>query len=322
MLTSAQPSAMGGPSERVSATQIKPSAKGGKKGSAKDSKRNPVVNYPRALDEPKVQCLQGHEILLSRIPWQAGCNKCSGHNGWSPQIISQYYNQVLDQFPLPWHEAVSEHPYLQVGQFKGKRRALDDQIQQQKGKGPAQPQQVQPHLQEVQAPLKPQPPAYPPMFKGASQSMFEECCTQVANQLGEEQLKAEVLQDYQAQLDQWKLKLAAHILRHKERSEALQQEISARQAMIQAILDDSKELEKSLSEAGDWSHLLSEQLDKASQNKEKEKKIAKLLASLDCTGDEEEVLAMARSLVQERKDAARANTAKASPSRVPSAMDA
>ena len=102
LLTSAQPSAMGGPSDRaVQVSQIKPVAKGGgKKGSAKDAEGNPVVNYPTTLEEPKVYCPQGHEVLLSRIPWQAGCNKCSGHNGWSSQIISQYYNQILDQCPL------------------------------------------------------------------------------------------------------------------------------------------------------------------------------------------------------------------------------
>ena len=61
MLTSAQPSAMGGPSDRaVQVSQIKPVAKGGgKKGSAKDAEGNPVVNYPTTLEEPKVYCLQG-----------------------------------------------------------------------------------------------------------------------------------------------------------------------------------------------------------------------------------------------------------------------
>ena len=124
MLTSAQASAMGrpsekGPSERVSVSQIKPSVKGGKKG--------PVVNYHRIPEEPKVCCPYGHEVFLSRIPWQSGCRYCSGHNGWSPEIIAQYYNQVLDMTPLPWHEAVSDFPHLQVAQFKGKRRALEDQ---------------------------------------------------------------------------------------------------------------------------------------------------------------------------------------------------
>ena len=120
MLTSAQPSAMGRPSDnRVAVSQIRPSVRGGKKG--------PVVNCNRIPDEPKVSCPYGHEVYPSRIPWQAGCRHCHGHNGWGPEIISQSYNQVLDMTPLPWHEAVSDFPHLQVAQFKGKRWALDDQ---------------------------------------------------------------------------------------------------------------------------------------------------------------------------------------------------
>ena len=35
-----------------------------------------MVKYPRYLDEPKVTCVCGADIFLSRIPWQSGCGKC------------------------------------------------------------------------------------------------------------------------------------------------------------------------------------------------------------------------------------------------------
>ena len=53
-----------------------------------------------------------------------GADSAKGHNGWSPQIIAQYYNKVLDQFPLPWWEAVKDEPYLQVAQFQGQEKWL------------------------------------------------------------------------------------------------------------------------------------------------------------------------------------------------------
>ena len=310
MLTLAQPSAMGGSSEKgaVQASQIKPLGKGGKKG-AKDSKGQPIVIYPRTLEEPKVYCPAGHEILLSRIPWQAGCRLCHGHNGWSPQIIAQYYNKVLDQFPLPWWEAVSDEPYLQVAQFKGKRRGLEaQQAQLAKGKGPQTPKAAQPD--EAQGAKKPQPPPCPPMFQGTALSLFEDKCSEVATQLGGD-VNTEVFQKHQAELDQWKIKIESHILKHKETSELLQQEVSDRQAMIQGISDDTKVLERCLLEAADWSAVLSERLTQANEDKQKKEKKAQAAQLLADIGDEEDVLEMAKKIIEERKAAAQAKASAA-----------
>ena len=43
-----------------------------------------IVEYPRYLREPKVDCGNGHQVFLSRIPWQSGCRECSvpGLNKW------------------------------------------------------------------------------------------------------------------------------------------------------------------------------------------------------------------------------------------------
>ena len=43
-----------------------------------------IVEYPRYLREPKVDCGNGHQVFLSRIPWHSGCRECSvpGLNKW------------------------------------------------------------------------------------------------------------------------------------------------------------------------------------------------------------------------------------------------
>ena len=206
--------------------------------------------------------------------------------------------------PLPWYEAVSDFPHLQIAQFKGKRRALDEHARQHKGKGPAQ---SRPRPREPQQPLKPQHPAYPPMFRGASQGLFEECCNEVANQLAEASQNVEKLEGFQDAMDKWKLKLECHIRKHREFSGVLQRGISDRQAKIEAILDDIKQLEAGLTQADTWSQLIKDTLSKVSENKEKEKKMAQaaeILASLgDFAGsDEQEILTMAKRMIKESKE--------------------
>ena len=65
---------------------------------------------------------QGHEVILSRIPWLSGCNKCNAWNGWRLQDIAQYYNSVLRSYPLPWQaSARGSRSECTVAQFKGER---------------------------------------------------------------------------------------------------------------------------------------------------------------------------------------------------------
>ena len=49
-----------------------------------NSKSENMVEYPRYLKEPKVECGNGHSVFLSRIPWQSGCKECAvpGLNKW------------------------------------------------------------------------------------------------------------------------------------------------------------------------------------------------------------------------------------------------
>ena len=198
--------------------------------------------------------------------------------------------------PLPWYEAVSDFPHLQIAQFKGKRRALDEHARQHKGKGPAQSR-----------PRPREPQQYPPMFRGTSQGLFEECCNEVANQLAEASQNVEKLEGFQDAMDKWKLKLECHILKHREFSGVLQREISDRQAKVEAISDDIKQLEAGLTQADSWSQLIKDTLSKVSENKEKEKKMAQaaeILASLgDFAGsDEQEILTMAKRMIKESKE--------------------
>ena len=46
-----------------------------------------MIQYERLRHEPKVFCAEGHEVILSRIPWQSGCNKCKAWNGWRAQAV-------------------------------------------------------------------------------------------------------------------------------------------------------------------------------------------------------------------------------------------
>ena len=43
-----------------------------------------IVEYPRYLRKPMVDCGNGHKVYLRRIPWQAGCRECTvrGWNSW------------------------------------------------------------------------------------------------------------------------------------------------------------------------------------------------------------------------------------------------
>ena len=82
----------------------------------------------------RIHCPNGHEVMLSRIPWQAGCRLCSDHNGWHADVLAQYYNKVLNMEPLPWHSATSEQP-LKVAQFKGKGMFMQAQEAEKKCKG-------------------------------------------------------------------------------------------------------------------------------------------------------------------------------------------
>lgn len=67
------------------------------------------VKYERhSSGEPRVYCPLGHDLFLSRIPWQPGCFKCTGHR-WPQSVIQQYYEHVLST-ELPWEKRVL-HPY-------------------------------------------------------------------------------------------------------------------------------------------------------------------------------------------------------------------
>ena len=69
------------------------------------------VDYARLrTEEPKVHCPNGHLVYLSRIPWQSGCRDCSGVNGWPLYVLREYYSQILNMEPLPWH-AACKHDY-------------------------------------------------------------------------------------------------------------------------------------------------------------------------------------------------------------------
>lgn len=94
------------------------------------------VDYARLrTEEPKVHCPNGHLVYLSRIPWQSGCRDCSGVNGWPLYVLREYYSQILNMEPLPWHAACK--PKFHVAQFVGKGRWLNDR--QAQGEGNAEP---------------------------------------------------------------------------------------------------------------------------------------------------------------------------------------
>ena len=52
-----------------------------------------IVEYPRYLREPMVDCGNGHKVYLSRTPWQSGCRECTvpGWNHWMQVLFVCVY---------------------------------------------------------------------------------------------------------------------------------------------------------------------------------------------------------------------------------------
>ena len=142
------------------------------------------------------------------------------------------------------------------------------------------------------------------MFSGTSQGLLEEFCNKVAAQLSEVSQDVDQLKGFQSQMDEWKHKLEGHILKHREVSGVMQSEIRDRQAKVQGISDDIQELETGLSQVASWSQLIQETITKASDDNEKEKKMAQAAQLLaECSGaDQEGFLALAKKFMQEKKD--------------------
>ena len=141
------------------------------------------------------------------------------------------------------------------------------------------------------------------MFSGTSQGLLEEFCNKVAAQLSEVSQDVDQLKGFQSQMDEWKHKLEGHILKHREVSGVMQSEIRDRQAKVQGVSDDIQELETGLSQVASWSQLIQETITKASDDNEKEKKMAQAAQLLaECSGaDQEEFLAPAKKFMQEKK---------------------
>ncbi len=60
------------------------------------------MRYERVLEEPKISCARcGAELILSRMPWQSRCNKCT--QVWLAKDIYEYHTQVVSLVErLPW----------------------------------------------------------------------------------------------------------------------------------------------------------------------------------------------------------------------------
>ncbi|CAK9022087.1 unnamed protein product [Durusdinium trenchii] len=122
-----------------------------------------VITYDRLRHEPAAFCPSGHKVILSRIPWQAGCRHCYGVNGRPAGVIAQFYDEVLScQVPCG-AQLTSQNPEFTAAQYKGKTGWLQQQKNQQRGKGPdaqpaaqpAAPLRLQMLLQELVLLLRP-----------------------------------------------------------------------------------------------------------------------------------------------------------------------
>ena len=68
-----------------------------------------LIQYERLRCAPKVFCTQGHEVILSRIPWQSGCNKCKawGQDQFAPSDVCQGIENFLSSIVSQWSLAPS-----------------------------------------------------------------------------------------------------------------------------------------------------------------------------------------------------------------------
>ena len=304
-------------SSTVSASDFKPNSKG--------SKGQPVIRYDRLRDEPRIHCPNGHEVVLSRIPWQAGCRLCSEHNGWSAEVLAQYYSKVLSMEPLPWHSATSANA-LKVAQFKGKGMWLKAQEAEKKGKGnqrtpPPEPPTPRGGAQLPEPPvLLPIPPVRPVLFTQDEQDKWEQWSQRSAESIGlltgaQDPVNIQfLLNEAQGFKKKWEL----HIAGHQEKLKSLEEEIKLRKERSSEIKDDIEALQVSVSQVSEWEDVLSSAIKDLSAEKVKERKAQQLAEYLETmgvggSGEADEMMRKALELVQKKQSSAKGSGGQASP---------